>query len=171
MRRRDAAVEKAGTFTINGETITKAAARERLRRYVASAQRSKELKANFKLESATSSTLEGALLALEAAKLHDSQSNFGALLRDQIKVLRSKSGRCKWDPLIMEACLDVHRISPKALDALRASCLATVPCERTMRAHANTVRSSSGFSRERYEEIGSEVSPRRPPSPSPSPSA
>ena len=50
------------------------------------------------------------------AETRPEQKNLRLLIEDQLKILRSKSGRCVWHTAVLDWCTDVYRRNPGAYD-------------------------------------------------------
>jgi hypothetical protein len=48
------------------------------------------------------------------AETRPEQKNLRLLIADQLKILRSKSGRCIWHTAVLDWCTDVYRRNPGA---------------------------------------------------------
>ena len=99
------------------------------------------------------------------AETRPEQKNLRLLIADQLKILRSKSGRCKWHTAVLDWCTDVYRRNPGAYDHMALGGFLMLPDKDTCRKRAARVQATSGESKELMAKLKERVAGLPPPSP------
>jgi hypothetical protein len=91
------------------------------------------------------------------AETRPEQKNLRLLIADQLKILRSKSGRCIWHTAVLDWCTDVYRRNPGAYDHMALGGFLKLPDKDTCRKRAARVQATSGESKELMAKLNKRV--------------
>ena len=85
------------------------------------------------------------------------QKNLRLLIADQLKILRSKNGRCKWHTAVLDWCTDVYGRNPGAYEHMALGGFLKLPDKDTCRKRAARVQATSGESKELMAKLKARV--------------
>ena len=94
---------------------------------------------------------------LMTAVTRPEQKNLRLLIEDQLKILRSKNGRCKWHTAVLNWCTDVYRRNPGAYEHMALGGFLKLPDKDTCRKRAARVQATSCESKELMAKLKARV--------------
>ena len=119
----------------------------------AKAALAKENAARVLLSSESSAALRKLLLTAQK-DMPAKQTYLRALIDDQLKCMKNKSGWCRWHPAVLEICDRIRRASSSAYEMLTAYGMVSLPTADHLRRRAAQVGSATGHDLARYDRIG-----------------